>query len=115
MKEHDAMDAGTPYDLAMHRLKVAREDLETAKLIFDAGQYRGANNRAYYSIFHSISAVLANEGVAFKRHKDTLGYFNKNYIHEEIFPRDLGRKIVKAEEIRHASTSSPNYLDFILV
>ena len=46
-------------------------------MTFASEQYRAANNRAYYSIFHSICAVLAKEGIAFKRHKDTIGYFNK--------------------------------------
>lgn len=110
MKQPDSIDMGTKMDVVRYRLDVAREDLETAKLIFDAGQYRGANNRAYYSIFHTISAVLAKEGIAFKRHKDTLSYFNKNYIHSEIFPRELGRKIVKAEEIRHASDYDTFYI-----
>ncbi len=50
------------------------------------------------------------EGIAFKRHKDTLSYFNKNYISTEIFPRELGRKIVKAEEIRHASDYDTFYI-----
>ena len=36
--------------------------------------------------------------------------FNKNYIHTEIFPRELGRKIVKAEEIRHASDYDTFYI-----
>ena len=54
--------------------------------------------------------MLAKEGVAFKRHKDTLGYFNKKYINTEIFPRELGRKIVKAEEIRHASDYDAFYI-----
>lgn len=110
MKQPDSMDAGTRTDMAMHRLQVATEDLDTAYLTFNAGQFRGANNRAYYSIYHAISAVLAKEGVAFKRHKDTLGYFNKNYISTEIFPRELGRKIVKAEEIRHASDYDAFYI-----
>ncbi|MBS6196574.1 MAG: HEPN domain-containing protein [Clostridiales bacterium] len=110
MKQPDFMDVGTQMDVARHRLLVAKEDLETAELIFGAGQYRGANNRAYYSIFHSISAVIAVEGVAFKRHKDTLSYFNKNYVRTEIFPRELGRKIVKAEEIRHASDYDTFYI-----
>lgn len=97
-------------DVVRHRLNVAREDLDTANLTFEAGQYRAANNRAYYSIFHTICAVLAKEGVAFKRHKDTLSYFNKNYVQPEIFPRELGRKIVKAEEIRHASDYDTFYI-----
>ena len=48
--------------------------------------------------------------MAFKRHKDTLSYFNKNYIYTEIFSRELGRKIVKAEEIRHASDYDTFYI-----
>lgn len=93
MKQPDSLDVGTTMDVAKHRLQVAKEDLDTAYLTFQAGQYRGANNRAYYSIFHSISAVLAIEGIAFKKHKDTLSYFNKNFIRTEIFPRELGRKL----------------------
>ena len=110
MKQPDAIDIGTKMDVVRHRLNVAKEDLDTALLTFQAGQYRGANNRAYYSIFHTICAVLAKEGVAFKRHKDTLSYFNKNYVQPEIFPRELGRKIVKAEEIRHASDYDTFYI-----
>lgn len=32
-----------------------------------------------------------------------MAYFNQNYVATEIFPREWGRKIIKAEEIRHAS------------
>ena len=110
MKQPEPLDGGTKEDVVRHRLGVAREDLETARLTFDAGQYRGANNRAYYSIFHSLCAVLAKEGVSFKRHKDPIAYFNKNYIQSELFPRELGRKIVKAEEIRHASDYDTFYI-----
>lgn len=110
MKQPDSLDIGTKIDVARHRLNVAREDLDAACLTFDAGQYRAANNRAYYSIFHTICAILAKEGIAFKRHKDTLSYFNKNYVQPEIFPRELGRRIVKAEEIRHASDYDTFYI-----
>ena len=110
MKQPDSLDVGTKMDVVRHLLNVAREDLDTAHLTFKAGKYRAANNRAYYSIFHTICAVLAKEGIAFKRHKDTLSYFNKNYVQPEIFPRELGRKIVKAEEIRHSSDYDTFYI-----
>lgn len=103
-------EAGTQRDLIEHRLRIAAEDLKTACLLFDAEQYRGANNRAYYSIYHTIDAILSTDGVAFKRHKDTLAYFNKQYIATEIFPRNMGRRIVKAEEIRHASDYDTFYI-----
>jgi uncharacterized protein (UPF0332 family) len=110
MRQHDTEDIGTQMDIVRHRLKIANEDLETAKLTFEAGQYRAANNRAYYSIFHTICAVLAKEDIAFKKHKDVLGYFNKNYIKTEIFPKEIGRKIINAEEIRHASDYDTFYI-----
>lgn len=94
MKQPELPDIGDKTDVAKHRLRVAKEDLQAANLLLEANSYRGANNRAYYAIFHAVSAVLSMEGVAFKKHKDTLAYFNKNYVATEIFPRNLGRKIV---------------------
>ena len=102
MKLPDELDTGGKWELVFHRLQIAEEDLASANLLWESGQYRGANNR--------IDAVLSAEGVAFKRHKDTLAYFNKNYVASEIFPRTMGRRIVQAEEIRHSSDYDPFYI-----
>ncbi len=110
MKQPDNIEKGSRIDLIRHRFSVAKEDLDTARLLLNASQYRGANNRAYYSIYHTIDAVLSIEGKAFKRHKDTLAYFNRNYVATEIFPREMGRRIVKAEEIRHSSDYDTFYI-----
>jgi uncharacterized protein (UPF0332 family) len=103
-------DVGTRNDLILHRLETAREDLKSAKILFEAEQYKSANNRAYYSIYHAINAIHAMDGKAYKRHKDAIGNFNKDYVKTEIFPRAIGRKIGEAEEIRHAS----DYDDFYI-
>ena len=63
-----------------------------------------------YSCFHAIDAVFAKEPIAFKKHKDTLSYFNKNYVHTEIFPRNIGRKISRLEIIRHKSDYDTFYI-----
>ena len=101
---------GTFQDIAKYKIEQAQDDLESATLLLEAGKYKAANNRAYYSCFHAIGAVLALEPIAFKKHKDTLAYFNKNYVHTEIFPKELGRKISKLEVIRHKS----DYDDFYI-
>ena len=106
LEQHD--NEGTKNDLARYRLETAKSDLRSAKLLLEAEEYRGANNRAYYAIYHAISAVHALAGKAYKRHKDALSNFNKDYIHSEVFPRIYGRRIADAEEIRHAS----DYDDF---
>ena len=109
MKQHDE-EVGTKEDLALHRIRTAKDDLKAAKILLEAGEYRGANNRSYYAIFHAVNAVHALTGKAYKRHKDALANFNKEYVRTEIFPREIGRKISEAEEIRHAS----DYDDFYI-
>ena len=90
-------------DLSIHRLQQAKENIEEAEILFKMNKFKGANNRAYYSIFHCIKAVLALEPIDFKRHKDIIAYFNKNYVRTEIFPRYIGHKIAEASTIREDS------------
>ena len=90
-------------ELCKHRLEQAKEDLTARKILYDMKLFKSANNRAYYSIFHSMKAVLALEPIDFKRHKDVIAYFNKNYIHTGIFSKNLGRKISEASRIREDS------------
>ena len=72
---------GTFDDVAKYKFEQAEDDLEAAKLLLEAGKY-----------------------------KDTLSYFNKNYVHTEIFPRDIGRKISRLEIIRHKSDYDTFYI-----
>lgn len=97
-------------ELSKHRVKQAREDLEASKLLYHEKFYKSANNRAYYSIFHSIKAVLALEPIDFKRHKDVIAYFNKNYVNTEIFPRKLGHKIAEATTVREDSDYDDEFI-----
>lgn len=90
-------------DLSKHRLEQAKENLEEAEILYNVNKFKGANNRAYYAIFHSIKAVLALEPIDFKKHKDVQAYFNKNYVNTEIFPKKIGHKIVVASTVREDS------------
>ena len=103
-------DIGNNKDLALYRVDIAKDDLRSAKILLDADEYRGANNKAYYSIFHAINAIHALSGKSYKKHKDAIANFNKEYVKTEIFPRKIGRSIAEAEEIRHAS----DYDDFYI-
>lgn len=109
MEQHN-QEIGTRRDLVLYRLETARNDLKSARALFSIEDYKGANNRAYYSIFHAINAVHAVSGKAYKRHKDAVANFNKDYVKTSVFPREMGRKIGQAEEICHAS----DYDDFYI-
>ena len=92
-------DTGSFEDIARNKLAQAIDDLESADILLGADKYRAA-----------IDAVLSMEPVAFKKHKDVIAYFNKNYVNKDVFSRDMGRKISKLEIIRHKS----DYDDFYI-
>ena len=45
-----------------------------------------------------------------KMHKDALANFNKEYVKTEVFPRNIGRRISEAAEIRHAGDYDDYYI-----
>lgn len=97
-------------DLAIHRLEQAKEEYKACVLLYENKFFKSANNRAYYSIFHSIKAVLSLEPIDFKKHKDVIAYFNQHYINTEIFPKKLGHKISLAQSIREDSDYDDEYV-----
>lgn len=97
--------------LAKYRLEQSKENLEEAQALFDINKFKGANNRAYYAIFHAIKAILALEQVDFKKHSSAIAYFNKNYISTGIFEKDIGKRISEASFYREKS----DYVDFYIV
>lgn len=90
-------------EYASYRLARAKEEYETAVILFDTGHFRAANNRAYYSIFHSMRAVLAFDGYDSKKHSGIIAVFRKDYIKTGVFDVALSDIIGMASEIRNAS------------
>lgn len=109
MEQHKE-DIGTRKDLCLYRIQTAKDNLNSAKILLAAEEYKSANNRSYYAVFQAINAIHGLNGNAYKRHKDAIGSFNKDYVKTGIFSREIGRKISEAEEIRHAS----DYDDFYI-
>ena len=96
--------------LSKHRLDSAKETMRSAEYNYDGGFYRDSINRAYYVVFYAIKAILALEGIDFKRHKDAIGYFNKNYVATGIFPRDVGKYLGRIKLKREEG----DYTDFYI-
>ena len=50
-------EKGTQKDLIFYRIETAQSDIKAAEILLNAKEFRGANNRAYYGIYHAISAI----------------------------------------------------------
>jgi len=71
-------------------------------------ELKTANNRAYYSIFHAMRAILALDEVDFKKHSGVIAYFRENYIKTGIIDKNCSDIISNASLIRNKS----DYDDF---
>lgn len=96
--------------LSKYRIEQAHEFLNDAKHNLEVNAYKTANNRAYYSIFHSMRALLALDGVDFKKHSGVIAYFRENYIKTKIFERKYSDIVSSASLIRNKS----DYDDFYI-
>ena len=97
--------------LSRYRFEQARQCIESAKLLMNAGDYKGAANRSYYAIFHAMRSVLALEEVDFSKHSGVSAYFRKMYIKTGIFDVELSDIISMAFETR----SDSDYDDFYVI
>lgn len=98
------------WDLSQYRLNTAEETLVVAQECLGNNHYKDAINRSYYAAFYAARAVLAIEGVDFKRHKDVVAHFNKEYVATGKVSRDLGRLLARLQQKREQS----DYDDFFI-
>jgi uncharacterized protein (UPF0332 family) len=96
--------------LSKYRTERAYESIADAKVLFEHNSYRSCNNRVYYAIFDAVRAVLALDGIDYKKHSGVIQYFQKEYIKKELFPREFSKTISFASIIRNAS----DYEDFYI-
>ena len=98
-------------ELALYRMDMAKERLESAKLLLDNNSYKDSIGRSYYAIFTSARALLALDGEDFARHAGVISYFQRTYIKSGIFEVKFSRYISEAFQIRN----NTDYADFNIV
>lgn len=104
------MPDATHADLAKYRLEQAHQMVRAASVLHTAGEYKSGNNRAYYAMFHAVRALLALEGVDYKKHSAVINHFQREYVRTGKFNRACSDILMKASTIRNAS----DYDDFYL-
>lgn len=98
-------------ELSKYRLDTAEKTVRIAKICFENEGFRDAVNRSYYATFYALRAVLALEGVDFKRHKDVIAYFNQHYVATDKFDREIGKRIGRLKTMREDC----DYDDFYVI
>ena len=63
-----------------YRIEQAKEALEDAELLLDAGRYRAGANRLYYACFHAVVAALLTRRLQYSKHAAVIAFFDKEFI-----------------------------------
>jgi len=84
-------------------LAKAKSKLAAARRELKAGTPDEAVSRAYYAVYHAISAVLASRGCAFSSHSQTIGGFNARFVRTGLFPKDTTRILHRLFEHRQTA------------
>ncbi len=99
------------HDLSKYRLEKAKDDLETAEIMFKNKKYSQAINRSYYAMFHSARSLLALDKFDSKKHSGIISYFNHHYIKTGKIKPKFSKMLTTAFKIR----SDSDYKDFYII
>lgn len=77
--------------LIRHRMERTHETLRAARTLLETGFFHACVNRLYYACFYAVSALLLTDGFAASRHGQIIAAFNKRWIKEGGFPKEMGR------------------------
>ena len=77
--------------LVQYRLERAREAVDEAELLFQAGHLHTYVNRLYYACFYAVSAPLLARGLSTSRHGHLRALRHKEFIRTGIIPVKYGQ------------------------
>lgn len=102
--------AGSIAELSKYRYERAIEELENAKVVFEAGSYKLALNRSYYAIFHAIRAVNVLDEFDSSKHSGVIAHFNQHHVKNGDFEKSASKIIQNSMEMREHA----DYEDFFV-
>jgi len=96
-------------NLAMYRIRKAKEILTEANDNFDQRHYGLSINRSYYTMFTAARAILALKEVDSSKHSGVISLFNQHIVKGGLFTKEVSKFLPKAKDIREHA----DYGDFV--
>jgi uncharacterized protein (UPF0332 family) len=103
------MDSELKELIVKRRIEKSKETIIEAKLALDNNQFRSALNRMYYAIFYIVSSLAAKHDFATSKHKQLMGWFNKEFIK----PGQIKSVYWDIYSKSYKNRQESDYLDFV--
>lgn len=95
--------------LTNYRIDKAKRAEDDARFLIDNNKLHLAVNRIYYGAFYILSALALKYQFQTASHQELIGWFNKEFVKEELIDRKYGRFVHKAYDKR----SKADYADYV--
>ncbi|MBM2816330.1 MAG: hypothetical protein HW421_3092 [Ignavibacteria bacterium] len=95
--------------LIKYRVSRAKETIKEAQVAIDNRLLFNAENRIYYAIFYIVSALSIKFDFSTSKHKQLMGWFNKNIVHSGKVPVRLNEIYKNALKYRQKG----DYEDYV--
>jgi uncharacterized protein (UPF0332 family) len=95
--------------LIKYRLERARETLDEAQILFEAGKTNAYVNRLYYACFYAVSALLRTKGFSTSKHSQLRSLMHREFVKTGVIPIELAKHF----DILFDNRLEGDYSDFI--
>jgi uncharacterized protein (UPF0332 family) len=90
----------------------SRAKIRAAERSLEDGDWDDACSRAYYAVFHAVSAVLRERDLVLSSHAQTIAAFNREFVHKGTFPKGFSRTLRQLFDDRQSGDYDvPSILD----
>lgn len=96
--------------LIVYRMERAREALNEARLLLQAGHLNAYVNRLYYACFYAVSALLVTRGISTSKHGHLRSLLHRDFVKTGSIPTELGRHFDRL----FSSRQEGDYADFVV-
>lgn len=84
-------------------LAKAKRYLNSAKLLYQSGDFDSAVSRLYYAMFYGTEALLLSKNKTFSSHRAAIAAFGEQFIKSGLLPKEMHQWLHRAFEKRQIS------------
>jgi uncharacterized protein (UPF0332 family) len=92
-----------------YRLTRAREAIEEAEILFDAGHTNSYVNRLYYACYYAVSALLLTKNISTSKHGYLRSLLHAEFIKTGSIPEQMGKHF----DLLFNNRQKGDYADFV--
>jgi len=87
-------------ELIRYNIEKSHQAIDDVKFLIEKNKLHLAINRIYFGTFYILSALALKHKFSTRKHKELIGWFNKNFIKNNVVEKKISKIIRLSFELR---------------